>query len=236
MEAYESWSEGSTDVEGCVSSSEPEVSDKSTSDTELEAVLEEDSTCNSSVGESDLEAAELASSTDAPSILSRSAFPGQGGSEDSDAEEELWGMEVDAQLDALYGRPLGKTYNDMRSPNTRKPTALLTALQYDDNLTPSCSSIRALCDPCCMTLRRLFIPRSRWSSGHWVGGIFCSRMLPPRRTLRVRLLHIVSKRLFLCLSPTDFSKAPVLTLRSLPSRGFTRSARYTSRGRSALQE
>ena len=49
--------------------------------------------------------------------------------------EESWGMEVDARLDAFHGHPLGQTYNNMRSPNARKPTVLLTTLQYDDNST-----------------------------------------------------------------------------------------------------
>ena len=139
MEAYESWSEGSTDVEGYVSSdssSEPEVTEESTSDTRSEAEPEEDSTCDSS-GKSDLVGAESASSEDAPSVLSLSAFPNLGGSQDSDAEEESWGMEVDARLDAFHGRPLGQTYDNMRSPNAREPTVLLTTLQYDNNSTPT---------------------------------------------------------------------------------------------------
>jgi hypothetical protein len=137
MEAYESWSEGSMDEEGYVSSnssSEPEVSEQSTSDTESEVESEEDSTSNSSGGESDLVGTESASGKDTPSVLSRSAFPSLGG--DSDAEEGLWGMEVDARLGArFHGRPLGQTYADMRS--AREPTVLLTALQYDDNSTPT---------------------------------------------------------------------------------------------------
>ena len=139
MEAYESWSEGSTDVEGYVSSNsslESEVSEQSTSDTGSEAEPEEDSTCNSSVSESDPVGAESASGKDTPSVLSRSAFPSLGRFQDSDDEEELWGMEVDAQLDALHGRPLGQTYDDMQSPNPHGPTVLLTTLQYDDNSTP----------------------------------------------------------------------------------------------------
>ena len=141
IEAYESWSEGSTDVEGYVSSnssSETEVSEQSTPDAGSEAEPEENSTFSSSDGESDLVGAESASGKETPSVLSLSAFPPLGGSQDSDAEEELWGMEVDARLDALSrGRPLGQTYHDMRSPNAREPTVLLTALQYDDNSTPT---------------------------------------------------------------------------------------------------
>ena len=141
MEAYESWSEGSTDEEGYVSSnssSEPEVPEQSTPDTGSEAEPEEDSMSSSSSGESDLVGAESTSGKDTPSVLSRSAFPSLGGSQDSVAEEELWGMEVDARLGALFhGRPLGQTYDDMRSPNAREPTVLLTALQYDDNSTPT---------------------------------------------------------------------------------------------------
>jgi hypothetical protein len=141
MEAYESWSEGSTDEEGYVSSnssSEPEVSEQSTSDTGSDAEPEEDSTSNSSGGESDLVGAESASGKDMPSMLSRSAFPSLGGSQDSVAEEELWGMEVDYRLGALFhGRPLGQIYDDMQSPNAREPTVLLTALQYNDNSTPT---------------------------------------------------------------------------------------------------
>ena len=134
MEAYESWSEGSTDEEGYVSSnsSEPEASEKSTSDTESEAESEEDSASPSSGGESDLVGAESASGQDTPSVLSRSAFPSLDGSQD---EEESWGMEVNARLGALFhSRPLGQTYDDMRA---REPTVLLTALQYDVNSTPT---------------------------------------------------------------------------------------------------
>jgi hypothetical protein len=131
MEAYESWSEGSTDEEGYVSSN-------SSSDTGSEAEPEEDSTSSSSGGESDLVGAESASGKDTPSVLSRSAFPSLGGSQDSVDEEESWGMEVDARLGALFhGRPLGQTYDDVQSPNVREPNVLLTALQYDDNSTPT---------------------------------------------------------------------------------------------------
>ena len=135
MEAYESWSEGSTDVEGYVSSdssSESDVSEQSTPDTGSEAEPEEDSTCNSSGDESDLVGAKSTSGTDTPSVRSLSAFPNLG-YQDSDAEEELWALEVD---DALHKRPLGQTYDDMRSSNAREPTVLLTTLQYDENPTP----------------------------------------------------------------------------------------------------
>ncbi len=140
MEAYESWSEGSTDVEGYVSSSsssETDGSEQSTSDTGSEAEPEEDSMSSSSGGESDLVGAQSASGEDMPSALSLSAFRSLGGSQDSDAEEELWGMEIDARLDDLSHVRLGQTYHDMQSPNAREPTVLLTALQYDDNSTPT---------------------------------------------------------------------------------------------------
>ena len=141
MEAYESWSEGSTDEEGYVSSnssSEPEVSEQLTSDPGSEAEPDEDSTSSSSSSESDLVEAESASGKDTPSVLSRSAFPSLGGSQDSVAEKELWAMEVDARLGALFhGRPLGQTYDDMQSPNAREATVLLTTLQYDLNSTPT---------------------------------------------------------------------------------------------------
>jgi len=129
---------GSTDVRGHVSSkssSETEVYEESTSDTGSKAESEEDSTSSSSGGESDLVGAESAPGNDTPSVLSLSAFRTLGGSQDSDAEEELWGMEVDDALS--YGRPLGQTYHDRRSPNACEPTVLLTALQYDDNTTPT---------------------------------------------------------------------------------------------------
>jgi len=137
METYESWSEGSMDEEGYGSSnsiSEPDVSERSTPNTESEAESE-DSTSSSSGGESD---ADSASGKDTPSVLSQYAFPSLGGSQDSVAEEESWGMEVDARLGALFhGRPLGQTFNDLRSPHARESTMLLTALQYDENSTPT---------------------------------------------------------------------------------------------------
>lgn len=142
MEAYESWSEGSADEEGYISSdssSEPEASDseQSTLDTGSEVDPGEDSTSSSSGNESDLVGAESASGKGTPSVLPRFAFRNLGGSQVSDEEEELWSMEVEAQLGALFhGRPLGQRY-DMRSRNTREPTVLLTALQYDGNLTPT---------------------------------------------------------------------------------------------------
>ena len=136
MEGYESWSEGSTDEEGYVSSyssSDSEVSEQSDSDMGSDAESEEDSTSSSPSGASDVVGTESASGKDMPSVLPRSAFPSLDGSQDSVAEEELWGMEVDARLGALFhGRPLGQTYDDMRS---REPTVLLTALQCDDNST-----------------------------------------------------------------------------------------------------
>ena len=137
MEAYESWSEGSMDEEGYISSdssSESEVSEQSTGS---EADPGEDSTPSSSGSVSDLVGAESASSEGTPSVLPRSAFRNLGGSQVSDAEEELWAMEVEDRLGALsHRRPFGQTY-DTRPPNTREPTVLLTALQYDGNLTPT---------------------------------------------------------------------------------------------------
>jgi hypothetical protein len=130
MEAYESWSEASTDEEGYVSSNsslESEVSEQSTSDTGSEAESEEDLTSGPSSSRSDLVGADSASG---------SAFP-MAGSQDSVAEEESWGRKVDARLGIMFhGRPLGQTYGDMSS-STREPTVLLTALQYDDNSTPT---------------------------------------------------------------------------------------------------
>ncbi|KAF8333809.1 hypothetical protein F5887DRAFT_1257428 [Amanita rubescens] len=112
MEAYESWSDASTDEEGYLSSnssSESEVSEQSTSDTGSEAETEEGSISGSS-----------------------------GGRSISDTEEESWGRKIDARLGAMFhGRPLGQTYDDMRSSSAREPTVLLTALQYDDNSTPT---------------------------------------------------------------------------------------------------
>ena len=113
MEAYESWSEGSTDEEGYVSSNsslEPETSEKSTSDTESEAESEGDSASSSSGGESDLVGAESASGQDTLPVLSRSAFPSLGRSQD---EEELWGMEVDA-VNLLCCSPLRCQLNTNR--------------------------------------------------------------------------------------------------------------------------
>ena len=139
MEAYESWSEASTDEEGYVSSNSEDSSEQLTSDTGSETEPEEDLTSSPSGSRSnlDLVGADSASGKDTPSVLSRSAFPRLGGSQDSVAEEESWGRKVDARLGAMFhGRPLGQTYDDMSS-SAREPTVLLTALQYDDNSTPT---------------------------------------------------------------------------------------------------
>lgn len=115
MEAYESWSEGSTDDEGYISS---DSSESSTSDSSSEAESEADSTSSSEGAES------------APN-KARYFLSSRFQDRDSASEEEIWGMEVDAQLKV-------QTYNDlMLSPNTREPTVLLTVLQYDDNSTPT---------------------------------------------------------------------------------------------------
>ncbi|KAF7338401.1 Nacht and ankyrin domain protein [Mycena venus] len=132
MEGYESWSEGSTVDEGDIASNDTTSdSDGSPSETGSESDPEEASTSSSSSDES---GSESASGKATPSELSRSAFPSLDESEalDSDDEEGLWGMEVDARLGALsHGRPLG------RDGNTREPTVLLTALHYNDEATPT---------------------------------------------------------------------------------------------------
>ncbi|KJA21807.1 hypothetical protein HYPSUDRAFT_41683 [Hypholoma sublateritium FD-334 SS-4] len=128
MEAYESWSEGSTDDEGSISSSS---SESSTTNSESENESEEDPASSISGGKSDAVGVE-SSSRGAPSVLSQSAFRSLGGRQDSVSEEEIWGMEVDAQLGV-------QTYNDdlMRTSNTREPTVLLTVLQHNDNSIPT---------------------------------------------------------------------------------------------------
>ncbi len=102
LEAHESWSEGSTEDEDYISSSSDSSSksDNSESPTvDSEAESEEDSTSNSSIEDSEsVKTDKSASSEDTPSELSRSAFPSLGEPDDSDNEEELWGMEVDARL------------------------------------------------------------------------------------------------------------------------------------------
>lgn len=126
MEAYESWSEGSTDDDGYVStssSSESDASESQTADSGSEAESEDDSHSTSS-GKSD-DDAESASGKDTPSVLARSAFPSLDGSQDNVSEEDLWGMEVDARLGV-------QPFN-----NIHEPTVLLTVLHYNDDSIPT---------------------------------------------------------------------------------------------------
>ncbi|KAJ7766248.1 hypothetical protein B0H16DRAFT_1523470 [Mycena metata] len=118
MQGYESWSEGSTDDEGDITdnytSSEAEVSDDSHSSSD-------ESESAQSEADPSSEKSESPRSESIPSVLPRSAFLNIDGSQDS-ADEGGWGG-------------VEEYHNMLR--NTREPTVLLTALQYNSNAAPS---------------------------------------------------------------------------------------------------